>query len=107
MAELKKLNNLGIAKSKHQLDMEALQRGAAKSGSLVAPAPPPLPAAPMAPKAEDVDAAVMALDPTGGEYGQLDDAVAAQQAANLKNPGIQDKLNMMAKARAKFYGEGK
>jgi hypothetical protein len=33
-------------------------------------------------------------------------AVAGQQAANANSPGIQEKLNMMAKARAKFYGEG-
>jgi hypothetical protein len=36
----------------------------------------------------------------------IEDDVAAKQKANLANPGVQDKLNAVAKARAKFYGEG-
>jgi hypothetical protein len=93
MAELAKLNNIGRAKSQHQLDMEALQRGAMQSGSLMAPA------------------ALVAKEPVVdnvplGEMANIEDAVARQQAVNAKNPSIQDKLNAVAKARAKFYGEG-
>jgi hypothetical protein len=93
MAELTKLNNIGRAKSKHQLDMEAMERGAAQSGTLIAPAAP-------APKAAPVDNVPM------GEMQDIEDDVAAKQKANLANPGVQDKLNAVAKARAKFYGEG-
>lgn len=92
MAEQLKLNNIAKAKTQHQLDMEAMQRGAAQSGSLMEPPT----AAPKAP----VDNVPM------GEMQTIDDDVAAKQKANLANPGVQDKLNAVAKARAKFYGEG-
>jgi hypothetical protein len=86
-------------KSQHQQDMEALQRGATQSGSLVAPAPAPKPE----PAPEVSEAKLKAMR---GDY-PTDEGVAAQQAANLANPSLQDKLNAVARARAKFYGEAK
>lgn len=93
MAEQQKLNNIARAKTKHQLDMEALQRGASQSGSLLAPTAP-------VPKGEPVDNIPM------GEMKDIEDGIAKQQAANLADPGMKDKLNAVAKARAKFYREG-
>lgn len=94
MAELTKLNNIGRAKTQHQLDMEALQRGAMSGAGSLYEAPAPTPKV-MKPE----------IPAQAGETPEEAD-VPAMQAANAKNPGIQDKLNMMAKARAKFYGEG-
>lgn len=96
MAELSKLNNIGLAKTKHQQDMEALQAGAMKGGSLI----PQL--------HQDSTTVMPPIDKVPVQAGETDEeaAVPGQQAANANNPGIQDKLNMMAKARAKFYGEG-
>lgn len=101
MAERAKLNNIAKAKTQHGLDMEAMQRGAATSGTLVAPSAP----TPKAPAKEpDWDM----VDPSGARH--LDDNAAKTGAANLEaaktNPGTQEKLNMMAKARAKYLGEG-
>ncbi len=93
MAELTKLNNIGRAKSQHQLDMEALQAGAMRGGSLTPQLAPTAPVAPVEPPAQAGE--------TPEEAG-----VPAMQAANAQNPGMQDKLNAVAKARAKFYGEG-
>lgn len=94
MAEQAKLNNIARAKTQHQLDMEALQRGAMSgAGSLYEAQAPTLKT--MKPEIP-------------AQAGETDEeaAVPAMQAANANNPGVQDKLNMMAKARAKFYGEG-
>ena len=85
-----KLNNLGMAKSQHQLDMEALQRGAMGGYKPLPPTTAPVAVEPPA---------------QAGETPEEAD-VPAMQAANAKNPGMQDKLNAVAKARAKFYGEG-
>lgn len=94
MAELPKLNAIGKGSIKHQHDMEALQTGAMQGGSLTPhlyQEPTPVP-----------------VDNVPARAGETDEeaAVPAMQAANAKNPGTQEKLNMMAKARAKFYGEG-
>ena len=73
-----------------------MQRGASHAGTLTAPtaqdfAPAPTPEPPM------------------GQMGRLEEATANTQAANLeaakRDPSIQEKLNAMARARAKFYGE--
>lgn len=93
MAEQLKLNNIAKAKNQHQLDMEALQRGAATTIPVNTPpaqVPQPVPAG---------------SHPLG-EMQDIEDTIANNQAANLNNPGVQDRLNTVAKARAKFYGEG-
>lgn len=96
MAEQLKLNNIAKAKSKHQQDMAALQSGAAQSGSLMAPSAP-------VPKTPGPEIPL-------GEMADIEDDISKTQAGNLEkaktNPGMQDKLNAVAKARAKFYGEG-
>lgn len=94
MSGASKLNNIGMAKTQHQRDMEALQAGAMGGGSVT-------PHLYQAPPAAPVDAV-----PTQAGETPEEAAVSGQQAANAGNPGVQDKLNMMAKARAKFYGEG-
>jgi len=47
--------------------------------------------------------------PTPAPAVGIEDGIAAQQAANLEaaktNPGMQEKLNAVAKARAKYLGE--
>jgi len=52
----------------------------------------------------------VAPTPTPAPAPGIEDDVAKQQAANLEraktDPGMQEKLNAVAKARAKFYGEG-
>ncbi len=89
---------LNKAASLYQQNMADMQKGAQEAGSLVAPAAP-VPAAP-----EPTAHGAAAPTPEDTEYSQLGDAVAKQQAANAGNPSLQDKLNMVAKARAKFYG---
>lgn len=86
MAERQKLDS--IAKAWTQKDKEDFSKGAS-SGGPVAPKP----------KAKPVDNVPM------GEMADIESGVAKMQAANAKNPGIQSKLNAVAKARAKFYGE--
>lgn len=99
MSGASKLNNIGMAKSQHQQDMEALQAGAMHGGSL-------------APKLyqDPAEANKPPVDKIPVQAGETpEEAVApGQAAANTasSDPGVQDKLNMMAKARAKFYGEG-
>ena len=89
-----KLNNLGMAKSQHQLDMEALQRGAMGGYKPLPPTTAPVAVEPPAQAGET---------PEEANVGDV-------QAVNLEkaktDPGVAAKLNMMAKARAKFYGEG-
>lgn len=94
MSGASKLNNIGMAKSQHQRDMEALQAGAMKGGSLT-------PTSYQEPAKSVVDTVPAQAGETDEEAG-----VPAMQSSNTQNPGVQDKLNMMAKARAKFYGEG-
>lgn len=95
MSELNKLNNMGMAKSRHQRDMEAMQRGASMPGTLVAPGP----STPEAPAPREPS-----------EMSPEEAAIAAMQEDNLRraksDPGMAARLNAVAKARAKFYGEG-
>lgn len=90
-------------KSQHQLDMEAMERGAMKGGSLTPQLAPSAPAT--APEPDFV-----ALSPEQAP-GANEDAAAKMQAANLKaaksDPSVQDKLNKMAALRAAYYGESK
>ena len=87
-------NKLNRHATAYQQNMADLQKGANKSGSLFAPAPVAAPAAP-------VDNVPL------GEMADIENSVAAQQAANAADPSIQDKLNKVAAQRAKFYGEVK
>jgi hypothetical protein len=95
MAERAKLDAIGRGATQHQRDMEALQAGAMRGGSLT---PHPYQAAPAAPADP--------LPPAQAGETPEEAAVPSMQAANAKSPGLQDKLNAVAKARAKFYGEG-
>lgn len=90
MAEQAKLT--AISKAWSNKDKEDFAKGMTGSGTLTPPETPKKVIAPEMP----------------AQAGETEEeaAVPAMQAANAKTPGAQDKLNMMAKARAKFYGEG-
>lgn len=87
MAEQRKLS--AISKAWSSKDKEDFSRGMSKSGSLLPAAKPKVP----------VD------NIPEGEMAGIDRGIAEMQESNKKKPGLQDKLNAVAKARAKFYGE--
>ncbi len=99
MAEQAKLT--AISRAWSNKDKEDFSKGLTAPGSLAAPDA----------KAPAAEPDLNKVDPTQGAYGKLEDDATKAGAANLEvaktNPGMQEKLNMMAKARAKFYGETK
>lgn len=69
-------------------------KGAMSSGSVLPEAKP-----------EVVEPDFDKVDPTQGEYGAIDDKVAAQQKENLADPSRAAALEKMVTARRKFLGK--